>query len=357
MVELFARLTSNENDWVLPSGHGWNARYQGNPNIAYEKQYGFGHEEWLLNPRFNVDGLQYGHIRSLEKTNFHNNRKIDVVHFYAFWDINGKSVPYYVGNILNIELLGSENFLKLGNKIKSVLSSSYNDSISEVRECGGDSSGMRRSTFLPFLRFSLKDVNFFDEPIWLENFPIRKYKRYQAHRLSLLPSNYFNHFNLVNEPANFTFMHGKARPSESYKRQTSKSERSVYKFHTKILNELEKHLLPAFSLSQKNISIEKQSFDGCIADIVLWNNDHSISIFEAKTNTNCRRNIREAVGQLLDYASHCKRKVIRKLVIVSPADLKGRDLNFFNNLNSRIEYSLEYLYYTGNQENSFIKYG
>lgn len=78
-MELFTRLTFNENNWIVPSGHAWKKENQGKTNIAYENQYGFGHEEWIFNTRYFIDEFQYGYIRGLRR--FHSPKsKVDKVH-------------------------------------------------------------------------------------------------------------------------------------------------------------------------------------------------------------------------------------------------------------------------------------
>jgi hypothetical protein len=63
---IFTRLTSNDNHWEFPSSHPWKSSNQHNSNILFENQYGFGHEEWLLNQRYNLNGYQYGFIRGIQ---------------------------------------------------------------------------------------------------------------------------------------------------------------------------------------------------------------------------------------------------------------------------------------------------
>jgi len=65
------RITWNEFNWEKPSGHFWTKENQEKSNVAYENQYGFGHEEWLFNPRYRVNGFQYGYVRGVEKASLY----------------------------------------------------------------------------------------------------------------------------------------------------------------------------------------------------------------------------------------------------------------------------------------------
>src|ERR1044072_4403443 len=81
-VKIFTRLTSNENHWELPSFHRWNLEDQGKKNVPFENQYGFGHEEWLLNSRYIVNGFQYGFIRGIQDSD-PEVKRFEEVHLYT----------------------------------------------------------------------------------------------------------------------------------------------------------------------------------------------------------------------------------------------------------------------------------
>ncbi len=76
------RITWNTNNWEIPSGHYWSKTNQGKTNIAHENQYGYGHEEWLFNARFKINGFQYGYLRGVDRLP-QNLETIDKVYLYT----------------------------------------------------------------------------------------------------------------------------------------------------------------------------------------------------------------------------------------------------------------------------------
>lgn len=101
---IFTRLTSNKNNWELTSPHRWKKSNQGKRNIPFENKCGFGHEEWLLNPRYHVGGYQYGYVRGIQ----HAKAGTDAfgeVHFYTVKKERTVNLVYYVGSIRNLEVI------------------------------------------------------------------------------------------------------------------------------------------------------------------------------------------------------------------------------------------------------------
>src|SRR5687768_11220598 len=101
MTEIFTRLTFNANGWKVPSGHAWRKKSQGKSNIPFENQYGFGHEEWLFNVRYNISGWQHGYIRGL-KSYVGTGEKLDKVFLYTVRKVNNQKLVYLVGYLENV---------------------------------------------------------------------------------------------------------------------------------------------------------------------------------------------------------------------------------------------------------------
>jgi hypothetical protein len=154
----------------------------------------------------------------------------------------------------------------------------------------------------------------------------------------------------------YIFEPGKAKQSEIYTRLTTSSDKTIVKAHTKILEALEVFLKSTYSISFRNISIEKTRFMGYAADLVTIEPNTSISIYEVKTSLVGRKNIRESIAQLLDYASHAGDTVVNKLVIVAPKKLNTHETRFLDNLKKSIKYKIEYLAYLEDENPSFLQF-
>lgn len=337
--EVFTRLTYNENDWIVPSGHNWKKENQSNANIKFENQYGFGLEEWLFNPRYLIDGYQYGYIRGLAQSNSSIIRK---VHLYTLRTEVNNSV-LYLGTITDVEVLDG-NWKKEYPNVLEVFEENESNIKNEIKQINGDINGLSKEAFYPVVRFKLENIDIETEnPTLVEGFPLSKYKRFKPYKITDEISTLFLDGELEEEDV-YLFKSGKASQTSRYERHSNASSKSVIKLHCEIVDAVEKYLAPEFSLQKNNISIETTRFRGNIADIVT-KKDNDINIFEVKTNPSARRNIRDAISQLLDYAVHSGDNVT-KIVIVSPAPLNSKDLSFFKNLKNVINFQLEYLEYS-----------
>lgn len=346
--KIFTRLTSNENNWELPSPHRWRKENQGKKNVPFENQFGFGHEEWLLNPRYNVNGYQYGYIRGIQHAKS-DVKRYDEVHLYTVKKEKLKNLVYYVGVIKNVIPIKSDNNEQ---KIIGSVIAEYNaDMITEVEQINGDSDGIIGFPFKAVVKFKLKDLLFYDQPVFLPNFSLETYKRFQPYQFDSVASKVFEH---GITGGNSGFLAGKSNQTIIYNRKNKESSITVERLHSEIVDALEAFLAPLFSLREKNLSIETTRFSGNIADVVTQEANKSVTIYEIKTSYSGRRNIREAISQLLDYALHSTDKV-KNLVIVSPSLLSQSELMFLEGLKSKIDFPLEYLCYQKNAKVKFIK--
>jgi hypothetical protein len=349
MKELFTRLTFNSNNWEYPSGHHWKKSNQGKSNIPYENQYGFGHEEWLFNLRYNVDSWQYGYIRGLKSAK----TLLDKVHLYTINIENGQREIYYVGILNKVEPLDSRWNLKFPRAAKAF--SKYEPSvIDELENVNAVADILKRDEFIPTVRFRISDMEQFPEPILLSGFPLSRYKRFQPYKITPEISRLLATGKAVSALDHFKFVAGKANQTSRYKKYMTGGSKTVIKKHTEIVDKLEKFLSPEYSLAKNNISIEMTKFKGCIADIVTKERDKSMSIYEVKTKIELRRNIREAIGQLLDYTSFSDSTTINKLVIVAPCKLDKDGKAFISSLEKLVKIPIEFLEFDETIKEFFI---
>lgn len=345
--KIFTRLTSNDNNWEFPSPHSWENNNQHNSGIPFENQYGFGHEEWLLNQRYNLNGYQYGFIRGIQDSREgigHYNE----VHLYTVRKENKKRAVYYVGVLKDVIVI--KNIKKEQELISNIIDRFYPDMISEVERVNGAIDGIINFRYKPVVKFKMENAFFYDQPIYQPNFDLNRFKRFQPYALN---GSITDIFETGHGQSKSIFIAGKAEQTTVFNRRNGESSVTVEKVHSEIIEALEIFLQPGYSVKANNISIEKTRFKGNIADVVTQEADASISIFEVKTSPFGRRSIREAIAQLLDYALHSDYKV-NKLIIVAPAMLTKVDIEFLRELERRINFPLEYLCYLKNDEKKFI---
>lgn len=109
-------------------------------------------------------------------------------------------------------------------------------------------------------------------------------------------------------------------------------------------------------INENCISVEKTRIEGASVDLVVKNQENNYDIFEVKTNNSALKNIRQALGQILEYALLDSMIICNKIVIVGPAQFKENEKEYFEKLKESIKLNLEYWAYVENsKENKFIK--
>jgi hypothetical protein len=345
---IFTRLTSNDHFWELPSGHPWDENDQGSGRIPFENQYGFGGEEWLFNKRYSIGNYQYGFIRGIM-----NSRGIDdsyaEVHCYTVKKEEKIRKVYYCGHINNCIVIKNDAHEQAN--INRLIQRFKNDQIREVVDVNGDARWFEENEFKVAIKFQPKDVHFLDEPVYQPRFPLGTYKRFSAYPLNIPLEDLFE---TPTEHQPTTFRSGKASQTNTYNRSGKHFSVTIERVHTEIVNELEKQLAPAYTLAKDNIAIEVMYFHGHPADVVIKHERREITIYEVKTSLSARRNIREALAQLLDYACHADELKVRKLIIVSPVRLLNTDHQYLTNIDEILDHHLEYWWYDKEQKPKFV---
>lgn len=105
-----SRVVWNTNDWQSPSGPACKSPYAGN----HEHDFGYGYEEWLLNPNKQWEGYQYGFLQPINQA-FHKytNQLLPDVYLYT---INAcTKVRYWVAHLRDVEILSVEECRTIDN--------------------------------------------------------------------------------------------------------------------------------------------------------------------------------------------------------------------------------------------------
>jgi hypothetical protein len=348
--ERLFRLTWNTKGWELPIKHDWHEEDQGKTNVAFENQYGFGGEEWLFNARYLSNGFQYGYIRGAKDLTA---TVAFVTTAYLFTIHQESGDRYLVGKIENLEIIQPGDAAEL---VAHELYNQYLDEfVNEIEMADGDSDAIQVEGFQANVRFKLIGNELFEVPKLVPGLRGRQYNRFIPYKVTpaLLAK-----MDGYLPKTGFKFNPGIATASEGYERHTSATQTSVKRHHTNITNALVKYLAPEFTENKKNLSVEKTDFGSKTADIVLQHADKIISIIEVKTSAMARKNIREAMGQLLDYALWFEDVTITELIIVAPSPLSPEETAFFIRLQNHFKLKISYWQFlenAGRRQTPFLK--
>ncbi|WP_323757984.1 hypothetical protein [Roseivirga sp.] len=329
------RLTWNSNNWETPSGHSWRPENQGNTNIAYENQYGYGHEEWLFNERFRLDGYQYGYVRGVDGLS-QKAERIDQITLYTIRDDQQRCL---VGNLYNVEII--EGYEEELAKIAQLLESNHATMKAELKSVNADYRVFRKGEYSPNIKFKWNEAELFNEPFSVDFLDGPEFNRFMPYHLSeelevLLKSSFA-------KKIKFDFQSGKASSQSEYTKTTSGKQSKVIRRHSEITDNLYDYLILK-GFGKRQISVEKTRVGGAIVDVVLKQNDE-FDLFEIKTSNTALKNIRQAIGQIFEYAMLDADITCNRLIIIGPARMSDIEKAYFERLKKLIQIDLEYWAY------------
>lgn len=325
--EKVARVCWNTNGWRKPSGEAGKSR---NPD-AYEFQNGYGHEEWLLDTTKRIAGYHYAYIQPIGS---HRDLYLGMTFNIAFYSINSETHQrWWVGTIKNIQIVGGEESRRVFDIYKK--RGWYDEMISQLESVGADSDAFRTfSTPETFsaLKFKIEDLELLDEP--LEFSPSDPAVR----------SDYYNLKNKIQEPTlygtdQFEFIagHNKKKGNSVSTYQEHKVEIDLV--HNQIQDALYDQLTEAYG--KNHVGTENPTGKGTRIDAVVRHTD-KYSFYEIKTSQSIRQCVRDAVGQLLEYAHFGNDVSIKELVIVSPNKITGECLSYLSSIREKYGIPLVY---------------
>lgn len=203
-----------------------------------------------------------------------------------------------------------------------------------------DISRLLNKPITPNLKFKWSDATILEEPIPVYIDQV-KYKRYTPYRLTDELENALIEASI--ESPTLEFVEGKANSTSTYTKSTKKGKREITSLHVEILDEL--YNLLGSKTNPANISAEKSRVSGKVIDLLEKVADNKFNFYEIKTRNSGLSNIREGLGQILEYALVDKKVNPNKLIIIGPSELKPFELEYLKKLKSTISIPLEFWQY------------
>jgi hypothetical protein len=335
-----SRLAWNTNGWVFPSGpYG-----KSNSPDSHEAKYGYGHEEWLFDTSKIIDGFHYGFLEPIRKQqDTYANKSYDV----WLYTIDGVSkTRFWIGELKNVEVIDKD----AADKIKEVYVN--NGWLLEMEE-QIISSGANKTGFSDWKGIDLFNVRFKKEDLIVKdpyfelppNHPIYEQSRYAFvfFKEAFNPTpNTSTPFSFVSSPNN--------KPPDTTKPETRtfirtpKSVEVLY-LHKAIQERLVELLRKKHG--RNNVTPEHPAFAGAKrVDIVVQDEDGKCIFVEIKTYNSAMTSIREAIGQLLEYAFWPDKTNAKELVIVTqkPQDIPELEV-YFKHLRKSFNIPLYYQWF------------
>lgn len=307
MEEYIARICYNTNEWKRPSGLDG----KGQLKDSFERIHGFGHEEWIFDQSKIIDGYHYSFLEPMG--NFIYAGKVMDVHLYFYSRDFGK---LYLGVLHNVECLSVDqaeaayDLYERRGWIKEMRA--------DIKAVHGDDAALgnvRSSLFNIRFKMEEAEINLSNPRIISQDDPSTRAKYYKLYKKK-------GEFVFSKERDTYRGKHrAMAQKSETKVAFNTDIRRTAYDpQHNKMQNAIKEILIQ--SGDYKTVELENN-----YVDITAIRNNGKIDFYELKT-TSAKACIREAIGQILEYAHYPASKNADRMIIVGPNEPDNYDKEY-----------------------------
>lgn len=339
LAKKIIRLCWNNEGWTKPSGAAGKSKAS---DHAFEKDKGYGYEEWLFNNEMQIDGYRYGFIQAFNKGD-HQGQHYEVS-AYAIHNQKHLNTYYWIAKINVIEVLtdGQQKQILKEYKKRGWLDTMIGQ-LSDVGIPGFDYAPINEGKIFN-VRYKLDSSNWvkYEEPILIEDpvIEIGKNKHYVALpkkgliSVDELPVGSFT-FKEGHTPGNTGKITGK-RKKLDFLMQLKHKE-----IQEKIYNQLSK----SSKGTLRKVGTENRTGFGKSVDIVVSCPEEGIIFYEIKTSGSALQCIREAIGQLFEYSYYTNNHFAQKLIVVGLSKASKPVQQYLEYLKVKLGISLCYQFF------------
>ena len=316
----YCRICWNTSGWRKPTGDA--AKIE--TAKSYCKEHGFGHEEWLFNYEWIIDGYRYGFLQPMGKYYGSYIRQNCSVLLYT---VTPEKETLLVAKIDNV-------YVPDRSELKRVLNISrergwLDEMRRDVKRVGGSAEVLNGSEpeVIANVRFRPENVEVFDpRRRVVGEHKILRLRRYQ-------PIDW-----IANDGLGIDLQPPPRRddPRRSEREQTRAAQEAstVDPKHVRMQNRLYEYLCGLYDSS-------KVHYEKNFVDISIDGPDGG-TYFEIKTDGTVKHCVREAIGQLLEYAHYpdCARS--NELVVVGDAPPSESDRSYLAFLREQYDLPIHY---------------
>ncbi len=322
MQNKYCRICWNTNGWQRPSKDAALIE-TGNSYVA---QNLFGHEEWLFNFEWVIGGFRYGFLQPIGK---YYKKYAGESCSITLYTLSPKKETLIVGYLRNV-------YVPTEDELEKVLGVAreqgwLNEMRSSIKRIGGNVGMLKdpKAKELFNIRFRPRDAEILDPMIKV----IGKHKIIQP-PLYYQPYDWQENDDLKTENRVKNRSLIDPRRSEDLQIRSAQKGVQVDPKHIRLQNRLYETLCSKYGT--KNVDYEAN-----FVDLTLRLNDKTI-FFEIKTDQTARRCIRNAIGQLLDYAYYPEKESSTCLVIVGDAPSTNEDRIYLDFLRNKFDLEVQY---------------
>lgn len=308
MQNKFCRICWNTAGWRVPMGDRIET------GDSYVATHGFGHEEWLFNYEWLIEGFRYGFLQPIGK----------YLHLYS--GHHPSIILYTITPDKEILLIGRINhtYIPEIDELQNVLSVStkrgwLDQMRADVYRIDGSMDELENPepTAIANVRFRPEDVEIFDpRPRVIGDHTIVRSSRYH-------PFNWNDNYPATEiQPP--PFQPTDPRRSEHGRTRAAQEAGIADPKHIRLQNRLYEHFCSVYGR-------DKVLYEHDYVDLILTLAEGNV-FFEIKIEPTAKRCIRLALGQLLEYAHYPELRRAKRLVVVGDAPLRQDDRAYLDHL-------------------------
>ena len=307
MNNKYARICWNTSGWRMPSG---DARSIETGN-SYAASHGFGHEEWLFNFEWLIDGYRYGFLQPIGKYyQTYAGESCSIL----MYTITPEQQTLLVGIIERVYVPGIE---ELEDALQVTDNRGWLQTMrDDVMRVEGDVAVLSRPSAraIANIKFRPKDVTIFD--------PMRRVVG--AHKISNIPRWYHPYDwtdgfpNTTDQPP--ARKRTDPRRAEDERTRAAQEGSVVSPRHIRLQNRL-------YDFLCKKHGDGKVHYERDFVDLSVEHSDGTV-FFEIKMETTAKHCIRQAMGQLIEYAHYPESSKAARLIVVGDAPPTDEDRSY-----------------------------
>lgn len=319
-----ARIAYNSSGWKRPTGDAKKCESPG----TYNFNHGFGHEEWLFRAEWKIDGWRYAFIQGLNKNRIaYLGQSLNV----TFYTLQPDKRRRLVATIYGLESLSDAQAEDALNAFRK--RGWFKTMQDEVRAIGGNADALgdpKSAEHVLNVRFRLENVELYPTVIFLPDDEwIEDRHRYMLYKFVASDQERVEKSNPSRQGS-----HEALETRRLFRRGTKPIEYTPEhdKMQAKLMAELQEQY------GREQVRREQDFVD------VRVQTDKELIYFEIKTDLDPRAVIRQALGQILEYAYHPARAGRRpdSLVLVGRTGLGSEEEAYLRSLCEKFHLPLSY---------------
>ena len=319
------RIAFNSANWQRPTGEAHQHEAEG----TFNQENGFGHEDWLFRNEWLIDGWRYAFIQGVNKSRdrlLEEQTPFDVTLF----TIDDQNRRRYVARIGAVECLSDDQADAALNIFRD---NRWLDAMcTDIKKVGGNVDVLGRdprAKHILNVRFRIEHVDLFPPDTFAKiDDPVFKLNRYNLNNLGAVA--------VKDREKQRTRLGAENPPDQRPFMRKATAATLCTPEHAKIQAKLVEELRMEFPNAR--FICEEDFVD------VTVQTETELHLFEIKSDQEPRSVIRQALGQILEYAYHPSRAhtLPRSLVIVGRSTLKPQDEEYLRCLRNNFSLPLSY---------------